>query len=106
MAWFEIFRRKQDSASVAKDRLQIIVARERRAVSGQQPSYLHELQQELLAVIAKYETVDLQQVTVRTDRRDDGEVLELNIVLPEGPEEPGVRSRWPTHGLGIRHANS
>jgi septum formation topological specificity factor MinE len=36
MAFYDIFRRKQSSAAVAKDRLQIIVARERRGASGGQ----------------------------------------------------------------------
>lgn len=83
MAWYNLFRRKPASASIAKDRLQIIVARERSAVAGTSAGYLHELQQELLQVIAKYETVDLDQVSVSIDRRADGEVLELNIVLPD-----------------------
>ena len=76
---------------MAKDRLQIIVARERGASSGG-ADYLHELQQELLAVVAKYERLDLDQVTVRVDNRDDVDVLELNVVLPDPPELPAARS--------------
>jgi len=94
MAWYHVFGRKKTTAAVAKDRLQIIVARERRVVAGKDAGYLPRLQQELLAVIAKYETVDLDQVTVSIDRRDDGEVLELNIVLPEDSGSTDrVRSR-------------
>lgn len=52
-----------------------------------------QLQQELLAVLAKYEVIDLQNVSVNLDRRDDCEVLELNIVLPEVPEAPVARKR-------------
>lgn len=43
---------KVGSASVAKERLQILVAHERS--SRNQPSYLPQLQRELLEVIRKY----------------------------------------------------
>lgn len=92
MAFIEIFRRKRSTASVAKDRLQIIVARERSAMSSNSLPELAKLQQELLAVIAKYERLDLDQVTVSVDKRDDGEVLELNVMLPEPePSKPAAR---------------
>jgi cell division topological specificity factor len=87
MSFFDYFRRAPKSASMAKDRLSIIVARERGG-SGRAPDYLPQLQQELLAVIARYEKIDLQHVTVNVDRAGGCEVLELNIVLSEG-EKPG-----------------
>ena len=87
MGIFDFFRRKKDSASVAKDRLQIIVARERGGSAGT-PDYLPQLQQELLAVVAKYEKLDLDQVSVRVDTKEDVDVLELNIVLPD--QDPPV----------------
>lgn len=92
IGWFKLFRKSENTAQVAKDRLQIIVARERTA-SGNNPGYLPQLQQELLQVIAKYEKVDLDRVQVNIDRRGDAEVLELSIMLPEGEEPPSrVRS--------------
>ena len=42
-----------------------------------------QLQQELLAVLARYEKIDLQHVSVSLDKTDGHEILELNIVLPE-----------------------
>jgi cell division topological specificity factor len=86
MAIFDFFRRRSETAQLAKDRLQIIVARERASTGGRAPSYLPGLQQELLQVIAKYEKLDLDQVSVNIDRRGGAEVLEINIVLPEDPE--------------------
>ena len=80
MRLLDFFRRPQKSASIAKDRLQIIVARER-AATRHAPDYLPRLQQELLQVIAKYEKIDIGQVTVNVDRSGGCEVLELNIVL-------------------------
>jgi cell division topological specificity factor len=95
MAILDFFRKKQSTAQQAKDRLQIIVARERASTSTHVQSYLPQLQQELLAVISKYEKLDLDQVSVNLDRRGDAEVLEINIVLPEEPnlQRSTVRTR-------------
>jgi len=85
MSLLDYFRRTQPkSANLAKDRLQIIVARERSSRHGT-PDFLPKLQQELLEVIAKYERIDLEQVSVCLDKGEGCEVLELNIVLPETP---------------------
>ena len=97
MAIFDLFRKKSATAPVAKDRLQIIVARERSGMGDSTPSYLPKLQQELLAVIAKYEKLDLDQVSVNLDKRGEAEVLEINIVLPEADDVPrrkSVRGRY------------
>jgi cell division topological specificity factor len=88
MRLLDFFRRPQKTASIAKDRLQIIVARERAATRAA-VDYLPQLQQELLQVIAKYEKIDLGQVSVNVDRSKGCEVLELNIVLGEG--EPAAK---------------
>ena len=90
MKFLDYFRRAPKSASLAKDRLSIIVARERTGARSGAPDYLPQLQQELLAVIARYEKIDLSNVTVSLDRHGGSEVLELNITLPEGqPPRPG-----------------
>lgn len=83
----DYFRRAPKPASVAKDRLSVIVARERAATRGG-PDYLPLLQQELLAVLAKYEAIDLGNVSVSVDKNGEYEVLELNIVLPENAPTP------------------
>jgi cell division topological specificity factor len=94
MTFLDFFRRRSETAQTAKDRLQIIVARERASNGVATQSYLPRLQQELLEVIAKYEKVDLDQVSVNLDRRGDAEVLEINIVLPEErTSERTVRAR-------------
>lgn len=72
---------KPNSAKLAKERLQILVAHERS--SRNQPSYLPELQQELLKVIRKYIQVDQDAISVNFESDDEQETLELNIVLPE-----------------------
>ncbi|WP_328187061.1 cell division topological specificity factor MinE [Marinobacter sp. OP 3.4] len=83
MSFLDYFRSRRNtgSASVAKERLQIIVAHERG--KRDQPDYLPQLQQELLAVIRKYVQIDDDMVQVEVDRNDDCSVLELNVTLPE-----------------------
>ena len=72
---------KPSSASIAKERLQILVAHER--TSRNQPSYIPKLQQELLAVVRKYVNVDQDAISINYEQDDEQETLELNIVLPE-----------------------
>jgi cell division topological specificity factor len=92
MSFFDyFFRRTQKTASLAKDRLSIIVARERATTRGA-PDYLPQLQQELLAVIARYEKIDLQEVGVRIDSSGGCEVLEINIVLPDAAQAKALKS--------------
>ena len=82
MSLLDYFRTtKPSTASVAKERLQILVAHER--ASKNQPSYLPQLQKELLAVIQKYVKVDDEDISVNFEQDDNQEILELNIVLPE-----------------------
>jgi cell division topological specificity factor len=89
-SWLRLFKKYEGTAQLAKDRLQIIVARERTMCSDK-PGYLPKLQQELLQVIAKYEKVDLDRVNVTIDKRGDMEVLELSIMLPEVGDNASVR---------------
>ena len=84
MSILDFFRsRRQDTstASMAKERLQIIVAHER-SHRGQ-PDYLPQLHKELLAVIRKYVAIDDKQVQVALESQGNCSILELNIVLPE-----------------------
>lgn len=82
MSIFDYFRSpKKNTASIAKERLQIIVAHERS--KRHQPDYLPALQQEILDVIRKYVQVDQDQVDVQLDKNGDCSVLELNVTLPE-----------------------
>jgi cell division topological specificity factor len=82
MSFLDYFRnRKPATASVAKERLQIIVAHER-SHRGQ-PDYLPQLQKDLIAVISKYVAIDQEMVQVSLDRHQECAVLELNITLPK-----------------------
>lgn len=73
---------KKKTAPVAKERLQLILAHERGS-HARSPDYLPELQRELMAVIAKYVSVNPNDIKVQMDRHGDLEVLEVKIELPE-----------------------
>ena len=82
MSIFKYLRsRKKNTASVAKERLQIIIAHERKK-SGT-PDFLPRLQREIVDVIAKYINIDRDQVKVQLERTGNSAVLELNITMPE-----------------------
>lgn len=82
MGFLDYFRsEKKRSASLAKERLQVIVARERGHRGG--PDYLPALQQEILNVVRRYVEVGEDAVKVQVEREGDCEVLELNVTLPE-----------------------
>ncbi|MBC7944696.1 MAG: cell division topological specificity factor MinE [Burkholderiales bacterium] len=72
---------KPKSATVAKERLQLILAHGggRRGI----PEYLPALRHDLIAVIAKYVPIDPEQIKMDFNRQGDYDLLELNIVLPE-----------------------
>ena len=74
---------KKKTASVAKERLQIILAHERGGRAAFEPDYLPDLQRDLIAVISKYIKIDPRDIKVNLDREDNFEVLEVKIELPE-----------------------
>jgi len=76
-----LFNTKPKTASAAKERLQIIIARERSGRTGY--DFLPALHAELIAVISKYTKVDPKDITLSLDRKGDLEVLDVNVVLPE-----------------------
>ena len=82
MGLLDYFRSsRSNSATVAKERLQVIVAHERSQRNS--PEYLPQLQREILQVIRRYVSVDDEHVRVNLDKDGDFEILELNILLPD-----------------------
>jgi cell division topological specificity factor len=74
---------KKKTATVAKERLQIILAHERNGRQGN-PDYLPALQKELVAVITKYISINPDDIKVSLERQDNLDVLEVKIELPDG----------------------
>ena len=79
---------KKKTASVAKERLQIILAHERSG-RGSRVDWLPQLQRELVAVISKYVLIKPDDIKVHLERQESLEVLEVKIELPEAA---GTRS--------------
>lgn len=82
MKFLDFFRSKRpSSASIAKERLQIIVSHERRRAST--PDFLPCLQKDILEVVRKYIQINEDQIKLSVDRKGECEVLELNISLSD-----------------------
>ncbi|MDX1329839.1 MAG: cell division topological specificity factor MinE [Burkholderiaceae bacterium] len=73
---------KKKTASVAKERLQIILAHER-GTRSVEPDFLPALQKDLLEVISKYIKIDANDIKVHLERDASMEVLEVKIELPD-----------------------
>lgn len=84
MSFFTFFLgEKKKTASLAKERLQIILAHERSGRNPSEPDYLPDLQRELIAVISKYIKINPDDIKVNLERQDNLDVLEVKIELPD-----------------------
>ena len=72
------------SAQKAKERLQIIVAHEHPG-SHESPTYLPELQAEIIAVVKRYLAISEKDVKCEFNDKDGSNmsVLEVNVTLPK-----------------------
>jgi cell division topological specificity factor len=84
MSFFlSFFQREKPTASVAKERLQLILAHERSGRNAGQVDFLPQMQAELLKVISKYIKINDDDVTIQVDRRENLDILEVKIEMPE-----------------------
>lgn len=75
-----LFTRRPPSASVAKERLQIVLAHER--VGRDAPDFLPLLQKDLMEVVGRYvETTDPDMIKVNLARQGGTSVLEINVEI-------------------------
>src|SRR5690606_10067369 len=81
MGMFDFLKTKKNTASIAKERLRIIVAQERSSRGA--PDYLPLLQRELLEVIRKYVSIDAEAVKVDLVKDGEHDVLDISVALPE-----------------------
>ena len=72
--------KKRNTASLAKKRLQIILACERN--SKDSPEFLPKLQYELLDVVSKYIPIKINDIKVNLERQENLEVLDIKIEVP------------------------
>ncbi|MGI9436150.1 MAG: cell division topological specificity factor MinE [Geminicoccaceae bacterium] len=83
---FSFFRTSpaERSADQAKERLQVLLALERNSSSA--PSFLPQLQDDIMKVIAKYIQIDNDKVLIEVERGPDVSMLDINIELPSATE--------------------
>ena len=87
MSIFDIFfAKKPPTASIAKERLQIVLAHERVNRSG--PDFLPLLQRDLLDVVRKYIEVDEDVMKVQLGKQEGTSVLEINIEVDGAKVKP------------------
>jgi cell division topological specificity factor len=71
--------RRETSAAVAKERLQIVLTHERAERSG--PDFLPTLEQELLDLLGRYIDIRNDSVHVNLDKTGETSLLEINIEI-------------------------
>src|SRR5215472_12366277 len=81
-----LFRSKPTSASIAKERLKIVLAHER--ASREAPDFLPVLQKELLAVVGRYVEIRGDMIRVNLDRSGDTSLLEINVEIDGAKAKP------------------
>jgi len=87
VAFFDfLFSSKKNTASIAKERLRIIVAQERTGRNA--PNYLPMLRRELLEVIHKYVKVDYEAVKVDLLKEGERDILDISVALPDAEDSP------------------
>jgi cell division topological specificity factor len=80
MSLLDIFRKKSNNtASLAKDRLGILIATSRQGQST--PNFLPQMREEILQVIAKYIPIDREAIQVMMERNNGIDMLEIEIPL-------------------------
>ena len=72
--------RRPPSADTAKQRLQLVIAHDKGAGGFE---FLPLLQRELLEVIRKYVSVDVDAVKVDVVKDGEHDVLDISVALPE-----------------------
>lgn len=84
-------RRNTNAASIAKERLQIIISHERSQKNAPdclpKAEDLPKLQEEILNVITKYIKINRENVSVNLERLGDSAILELNFTMQDEPEK-------------------
>lgn len=78
------FFKRGGTSTVARDRLQILLAHER-SYSGDS-DLVSKLREEILAVIAKHVSIDQDKVQVRMERGDAMSTLEVDLEIPTPTE--------------------
>lgn len=80
MNWSTLLFRRRNSAPVARERLQILLAHERSALG--QSNLVTVLREEILAAISRHVAVEPDKVQVKMDRGAAISTLEIEVEIP------------------------
>ncbi|MFZ5718997.1 MAG: cell division topological specificity factor MinE [Pseudomonadota bacterium] len=81
MSILDFFGRRRQTAPVARERLQVLLAHERALSGGADLAAV--LKQEILEVIARHIPIDGDRVMVKLDRGDQVSTLEIDVEMPD-----------------------
>ena len=87
------FFRRRNSAPVARERLQILLAHERAFVG--KSDLVAVLREEILSVIAKHVTIERERVQIKMDRGDPISILEIDVEVPSAAAAAALRAARP-----------
>lgn len=86
MNLMRLFGGRAESAPVARERLQILLAHERGRTGAS--DLLEVLRSEIMSVVSKHVDLDPDKVVVRMDRGKFVSMLEVDIEVPNGVQRP------------------
>lgn len=90
MNLFGLFSRQRASAPVARERLQILLAHERK--STRDSDLVAALHKDVIAAISKHIEIDPDKVQVKMQRRDEMSLLEIDIEIGDNAVKPSVEA--------------
>jgi len=75
-------RRKPATANLAKERLQVIIAREGNRSSN--PELIQQIKRAVLEAVGKFVQVRPEDIAIEVENQRDLEVLSVSVTLPDG----------------------
>ena len=83
MSFLDFFtKRKPASANLAKERLQVIIAREGNRSSN--PELIKQIKRAVLEAVGKFVQVRPEDIAIEVENQRDLEVLSVSVTLPDG----------------------
>jgi cell division topological specificity factor len=75
-------KRKPPTANLAKERLQVIIAREGNRSSN--PELIQQIKRAVLEAVGKFVQVKPEDIAIEVENQRDLEVLSVSVTLPDG----------------------
>ena len=83
MSFLDFFtKRKPATANLAKERLQVIIAREGNRSSN--PELIQQIKRAVLEAVGKFVQVKPEDIAIELENQRDLEVLSVSVTLPDG----------------------